>query len=126
MIKRAPFVDIIFGPQTIHKIIKMISNINLTKKKQIDISFPSIEKYDFFPKPTFNKVSAYVSIQEGCNKFCKFCVVPYTRGKEVSRSQKDILSEIKENAKKGVKEVILLGQNVNSYNFEGVSFSSLI
>ena len=131
ILKRAPFVDIIFGPQTIHKLIKMINNTNLRKKQQIDISFPSIEKYDFFPKPTFNKISAFVSIQEGCNKFCSYCIVPYTRGKEVNRKFTDILYECFLLSNQGVKEIILLGQNVNAYiskntNGEKIDLSLLI
>merc|ERR1711990_1439728 len=96
---------------TIHKLIKMISNVKETNKKQIDVSFPEIEKYDFFPKPTFNKVSAFVSIQEGCNKFCSYCIVPYTRGKEINRKFNDI---------------ILLGQNVNAYFSEKKMVKKLI
>ena len=131
ILKRAPFVDIVFGPQTIHKLTKMIDNISSTKRKQIDISFPSIEKYDFFPKPTFNKVSAFVSVQEGCNKFCSYCIVPYTRGKEINRKFSDIIYECFLLSNQGVKEIILLGQNVNAYlsqnkNGEKIDLASLI
>jgi tRNA-2-methylthio-N6-dimethylallyladenosine synthase len=131
ILKRAPFIDIIFGPQTIHKLIKMISNVKETNKKQIDVSFPEIEKYDFFPKPTFNKVSAFVSIQEGCNKFCSYCIVPYTRGKEINRNFSDIIYECYILSNQGVKEIILLGQNVNAYvsnkkNGEKVDLALLI
>ena len=115
IIKKAPFVDIVFGPQTIHKLLEMLHKRISTEKKQVDISFPSIEKYDFFPKPTFNKISAFVSIQEGCNKFCSYCIVPYTRGKEINRKFADIIYECFLLSNQGVKEIILLGQNVNAY-----------
>ena len=125
--ERQPAVDFIVGPQSYHKFPEIISKLKDGERNIIETSFEASNKFNSIaslvgkPKP-----SAFVTIQEGCDKFCTFCVVPYTRGKEVSRSQDDILSEIKEIAKKGVKEVILLGQNVNSYNFEGISFSSLI
>ena len=124
---RQPAVDFIVGPQSYHKFPEIISKLKDGKRNIIETSFEAPDKFNSFvslvgvPKP-----STFVTIQEGCDKFCTFCVVPYTRGKEVSRNQKDILSEIREGAKRGVKEVILLGQNVNSYNFEGISFSSLI
>ena len=124
---RQPAVDFIVGPQSYHKFPEIISKLDDGKRSIIETSFEASDKFDSIaslkgkPKP-----SVFVTIQEGCDKFCTFCVVPYTRGKEVSRSQSDILSEIRESARKGVKEVILLGQNVNSYNFEGVNFSSLI
>ena len=124
---RQPAVDFIIGPQSYHKFPEIISKLKdgerniIETKFQASDKFKSISSLEGKPKP-----SAFVTIQEGCDKFCTFCVVPYTRGKEVSRSQKDILNEIRKIAKKGVKEVILLGQNVNSYNFEGISFSSLI
>ena len=131
ILKRAPYVDIIFGPQTIHKLVQMLSNVKKNKKKQIDISFPEIEKYDFFPKPSFNKISAFVSIQEGCNKFCTYCIVPFTRGKEINRKFSDIIYECFLLANQGVKEIILLGQNVNAYtskkkNGESVDLAMLI
>ena len=125
--ERQPAVDFIVGPQSYHKFPEIISKLKDGERNIIETSFEASDKFNSIaslvgkPKP-----SAFVTIQEGCDKFCTFCVVPYTRGKEVSRSQNDILSEIRESAKKGVKEVILLGQNVNSYNFEGISFSSLI
>ena len=125
--ERQPAVDFIVGPQSYHKFPEIISKLNDGERNIIETSFEASDKFNSIaslavkPKP-----SSFVTIQEGCDKFCTFCVVPYTRGKEVSRSQKDILYEIRESAKKGVKEVILLGQNVNSYNFEGISFSSLI
>ena len=124
---RQPAVDFIVGPQSYHKFPEIISKLKDGKRNIIETSFEASDKFNSIvslagaPKP-----STFVTIQEGCDKFCTFCVVPYTRGKEVSRNQKDILSEIREGAKRGVKEVILLGQNVNSYNFEGTSFSSLI
>ena len=124
---RQPAVDFIVGPQSYHKFPEIISKLKDGERNIIETSFQASDKFKSIaslagkPKP-----SAFVTIQEGCDKFCTFCVVPYTRGKEVSRSQKDILNEIRESAKKGVKEVILLGQNVNAYNFEGISFSSLI
>ena len=124
---RQPAVDFIVGPQSYHKFAEIISKLKDGKRNIIETSFEASDKFNSIvslagaPKP-----STFVTIQEGCDKFCTFCVVPYTRGKEVSRNQKDILSEIREGAKRGVKEVILLGQNVNSYNFEGISFSSLI
>lgn len=124
---RQPAVDFIVGPQSYHKFPEIISKLKDGERNIIETSFQASDKFKSIaslagkPKP-----SAFVTIQEGCDKFCTFCVVPYTRGKEVSRSQRDILNEIRESAKKGVKEVILLGQNVNAYNFEGISFSSLI
>ena len=125
--ERQPAVDFIVGPQSYHKFPEIISKLKDGERNIIETSFEASDKFDrvasLVGKP---KPSAFVTIQEGCDKFCTFCVVPYTRGKEVSRSQNDIISEIKESAKKGVKEVILLGQNVNSYNFKGIVFSSLI
>ena len=124
---RQPAVDFIVGPQSYHKFPEIISKLKDGERNIVETSFQASDKFKSIaslagkPKP-----SAFVTIQEGCDKFCTFCVVPYTRGKEVSRSQRDILNEIRESAKKGVKEVILLGQNVNAYNFEGISFSSLI
>lgn len=113
--KRAPFVDVIFGPQTLHRLPEMIE----TKKKDgtvaVDISFPEIEKFDRLPTPEADGVSAFVSIMEGCSKYCTFCVVPYTRGEEVSRPLADVLSEISALAEQGVREINLLGQNVNAY-----------
>ena len=124
---RQPAVDFIVGPQSYHKFPEIISKLKEGKRNIIETSFEASEKfYSIASLAGVPKPSTFVTIQEGCDKFCTFCVVPYTRGKEVSRNQKDILSEIREGAKKGVKEVILLGQNVNSYNFEGISFSSLI
>lgn len=115
IINRANFVDIIFGPQTLHRLPKMIDKVLKTNKKMIDISFPKIEKFDYLPKIKKTNVSAFVSIIEGCNKYCSFCIVPYTRGEEVSRPCEDILYEITQLCQKGAKEIHLLGQNVNAY-----------
>lgn len=114
--KRAPFVDVIFGPQTLHRLPEMIDASKETKAPTIvDVSFPEIEKFDRLPAPKREGVSAFVSIMEGCSKFCTFCVVPYTRGEEVSRPVDDVLTEIAQLAAQGVREVNLLGQNVNAY-----------
>ncbi len=114
--KRAPFVDVIFGPQTLHRLPEMIDASKETKAPTIvDISFPEIEKFDRLPAPNREAVSAGVSIMEGCSKFCTFCVVPYTRGEEVSRPVDDVLTEVAQLAAQGVREVNLLGQNVNAY-----------
>tara|TARA_B100000686_G_scaffold31749_1_gene32974 strand:- start:26945 stop:28207 length:1263 start_codon:yes stop_codon:yes gene_type:complete len=115
IIKRAPFVDLVFGPQTIHRVPKMFKEVSRLNKKEVDISFPKTEKFDSLPKPSNDGISSYVSIMEGCNKYCSFCVVPHTRGHEISRSLSDILSEVKGLSKDGVKEIIFLGQNVNAY-----------
>jgi tRNA-2-methylthio-N6-dimethylallyladenosine synthase len=115
IIVRAPFVDVIFGPQTLHRLPELIALADLTKKPQVDISFPEIEKFDCLPEPSVVGPSAFVSIMEGCSKYCSFCVVPYTRGEEVSRPLMDVLREITRLAEKGVREVNLLGQNVNAY-----------
>ena len=115
---RAPYVDVVFGPQTLHRLPEMIDAARSTKKAQIDISFPEIEKFDRLPEPRVDGPSAFVSIMEGCSKYCTFCVVPYTRGEEVSRPLGDVLLEITQLAEKGVKEVTLLGQNVNGYRGE--------
>jgi len=130
--KRASYVDIIFGPQTLHRLPKMIDDVISKNKQPVDVSFPLIEKFDYLPQPSSSSVSAYVSIMEGCSKYCTFCVVPYTRGEEVSRSLDEILFEVSTLAKNGVREVILLGQNVNAYkgvrarDNKQVSFSDLI
>ena len=125
--ERQPAVDFIVGPQSYHKFPEIISKLQDGERGIIETRFEASDKFNNIASLTGTpKPSAFVTIQEGCDKFCTFCVVPYTRGKEVSRNQKDILKEIREIASKGVKEVILLGQNVNSYNFEGISLSSLI
>jgi len=112
---RAPYVDVVFGPQTLHRLPEMIDAARSTKKPQVDISFPEIEKFDHLPEPRVDGPSAFVSVMEGCSKYCTFCVVPYTRGEEVSRPMADVLSEIIHLAENGVREVTLLGQNVNGY-----------
>ncbi|CFQ47924.1 (dimethylallyl)adenosine tRNA methylthiotransferase [Yersinia aleksiciae] len=113
--QRAPCVDIIFGPQTLHRLPEMINHVQGTHSSVVDISFPEIEKFDRLPEPRAEGPTAFVSIMEGCNKYCTFCVVPYTRGEEVSRPSDDILFEIAQLAAQGVREVNLLGQNVNAY-----------
>jgi tRNA-2-methylthio-N6-dimethylallyladenosine synthase len=113
--KRAPYVDVVFGPQTIHRLPEMISSASETHKKVVDISFPEIEKFDCMPEPKADGPSAFVSIMEGCSKYCSFCVVPYTRGEEVSRPFDDVLAEVVGLAEQGVREINLLGQNVNAY-----------
>lgn len=112
---RAPYVDVVFGPQTLHRLPEMIDAARVTKTAQVDISFPEIEKFDRLPEPRVDGPSAFVSVMEGCSKYCTFCVVPYTRGEEVSRPLIDVLMEITSLTEKGVKEVTLLGQNVNGY-----------
>ena len=113
--KRAPCVDIVFGPQTLHRLPKLLDEVMDGKKRVVDISFPQIEKFDHLPEPRVEGAVAFVSIMEGCSKYCSFCVVPYTRGEEVSRLVASVLKEVQQLASKGVKEVTLLGQNVNAY-----------
>ena len=115
---RAPYVDLIFGPQTLHRLPELIDGSEKSSSAVIDISFPEIEKFDRLPEASVDGPSAFVSIMEGCSKYCSFCVVPYTRGEEVSRPLKDVLQEIIALADKGVREVNLLGQNVNAYRGE--------
>ncbi|KZY44636.1 tRNA (N6-isopentenyl adenosine(37)-C2)-methylthiotransferase MiaB, partial [Oleiphilus sp. HI0050] len=115
---RAPFVDVIFGPQTLHRLPEMIDASKTTDVGVVDISFPEVEKFDHLPAPGINGPSAFVSIMEGCSKYCTFCVVPYTRGEEVSRPVDDVLAEISHLATQGVREINLLGQNVNAYQGE--------
>lgn len=120
--QRAPFVDLVFGPQTLHRLPEMINQIKGGSKSVIDISFPEIEKFDRLPEPKADGPSAFVSVMEGCSKYCTFCVVPYTRGEEVSRPVDDVLLEIAQLAEQGVREVNLLGQNVNAFrgpNYDG-------
>jgi len=112
--KRAPFVDVVFGPQTLHKLPEMLDADN-KEKPVVDISFPEIEKFDRLPQPKANSCQAFLTIMEGCSKYCSFCVVPYTRGEEVSRPLDDVLAEAVHLASQGVKEINLLGQNVNAY-----------
>jgi len=115
IIKRAPYVDLVFGPQTLHRLPELIRAKRETGQPQVDISFPEIEKFDRLPEPRAEGPSAFVSIMEGCSKYCSFCVVPYTRGEEVSRPFEDVLVEVAQLAAQGVREVNLLGQNVNAY-----------
>lgn len=115
IVERAPFVDVIFGPQTLHRLPEMLDQASESGQSQVDISFPEIEKFDRLPAPSVDGPSAFVSIMEGCSKYCSFCVVPYTRGEEISRPLMDVLREIYQLAGKGVREVNLLGQNVNAY-----------
>ena len=116
--QRAPFVDLIFGPQTLHRIPEMLDKIGQGESGLVDVSFPEIEKFDRLPEPKAEGPTAFVSIMEGCNKYCTYCVVPYTRGEEVSRPVDDILYEVAQLAEQGVREVNLLGQNVNAYRGE--------
>ena len=118
IIKRAPYVDVVFGPQTLHRLPEMIKSSQSSGQSQVDISFPEIEKFDHLPPPRVEGASAFLSIMEGCSKYCSFCVVPYTRGEEVSRPFEAILTEAIQLAEQGVKELTLLGQNVNAYRAE--------
>jgi tRNA-2-methylthio-N6-dimethylallyladenosine synthase len=112
---RAPFVDLVFGPQTLHRLPQMIDGLRSSGRTQIDVSFPEIEKFDRLPEPRANGATAFVSIMEGCSKYCSFCVVPYTRGEEVNRPFEQVLAEVRHLAGLGVREITLLGQNVNAY-----------
>ncbi len=115
ILRRAPYVDIVFGPQTLHRLPGMLDEVRKTRVKALDISFPEIEKFDCLPPPKVDGAKAFVSIMEGCSKYCSFCVVPYTRGTEFSRPFDDVITEVYELAGQGVREVNLLGQNVNGY-----------
>ena len=115
IVRRAPYVDIVFGPQTVHRLPQLIAERRRTGVAQVDISFPEIEKFDHLPPSKVDGATAFVSIMEGCSKYCTFCVVPYTRGEEVSRPFDDVLTEVADLADRGVSEVTLLGQNVNAY-----------
>ncbi len=115
IINRAPYVDVVFGPQTLHRLSDLLTQRRETGRSQVDISFPEIEKFDHLPASRQTRGSAYVSIMEGCSKYCSYCVVPYTRGEEVSRPFNDVLTEVAGLAAQGVKEIVLLGQNVNAY-----------
>jgi|TARA_B110000259_G_scaffold115439_1_gene131481 tRNA-2-methylthio-N6-dimethylallyladenosine synthase len=115
IIKRAPYVDLVFGPQSLHRVSELLNKREISGKPQIDITFPEIEKFDYLPIINKNRVSASISIMEGCSKYCSFCVVPYTRGEEVSRPLEGILNEIVRLTFNGVSEITLLGQNVNAY-----------
>ena len=113
--QRAPYVDLIYGPQTLHRLPMMLNELELKKRPQVDVSFPEIEKFDNLPAPKADGPTAFVSIMEGCSKYCTFCVVPYTRGEEISRPFDDVLAEVAQLAQQGVREVTLLGQNVNAF-----------
>jgi tRNA-2-methylthio-N6-dimethylallyladenosine synthase len=128
IVKRAPYVDLVFGPQTLHRLPELIEARKASGQSQVDISFPEIEKFDHLPPARVEGPSAFVSIMEGCSKFCSFCVVPYTRGQEVSRRAEDVLTEVAELAGQGVREVTLLGQNVNAFldPDHGLDFTDLL
>src|SRR6201996_2712075 len=113
--RRAPFVDLVFGPQTLHRLPAMIQGLKESGRSQIDVSFPEIEKFDRLPEARSHGATAFVSIMEGCSKYCTFCVVPYTRGEEISRPFEQVLAEVAALAAQGVREITLLGQNVNAY-----------
>ncbi|MDR2173561.1 MAG: tRNA (N6-isopentenyl adenosine(37)-C2)-methylthiotransferase MiaB [Burkholderiales bacterium] len=115
IVKRAPYVDVVFGPQTLHRLPELIATKRASGRAQVDIRFPEIEKFDHLPPPRVEGVSAFVSIMEGCGKYCTYCVVPYTRGEEISRPFEDVLVEVADLADQGVQEITLLGQNVNAY-----------
>ncbi len=115
ILRRAPFVDIVFGPQTLHRLPELLKEVVQSKKSVIDITFPEIEKFDRLPEPRAEGPSAFVSIMEGCSKYCTFCVVPYTRGEEISRPFDDVIAEVVSLTQQGVREITLLGQNVNDY-----------
>ena len=114
--RRAPYVDLVFGPQTLHRLPAMIDELKTSGRSVVDVSFPEIEKFDALPEPRAEGATAFVSIMEGCSKYCTFCVVPYTRGEEVSRPFESVMTEIRSLAAQGVREITLLGQNVNAYN----------
>jgi tRNA-2-methylthio-N6-dimethylallyladenosine synthase len=115
IVQRAPYVDLVFGPQTLHRLPQLIAQRRALGRPQVDISFPEIEKFDYLPPARVDGASAFVSIMEGCSKYCSYCVVPYTRGEEVSRPLDDVMAEVAGLAEQGVKEITLLGQNVNAY-----------
>lgn len=115
ILRRAPYVDLVFGPQTLHRLPELLEQAARSRQPSIDVEFPEIEKFDSLPPPKVDAVTAYVSIMEGCSKYCTFCVVPYTRGEEFSRYFDDVITEVVELAEQGVREVTLLGQNVNGY-----------
>ncbi len=132
IVERAPFVDVVFGPQTLHRLPELLARREMLGRAQVDISFPEIEKFDHLPPAKVTGASAFVSIMEGCSKYCSYCVVPYTRGEEVSRPFEDVLEEVAGLADQGVREVTLLGQNVNAYrgrmgqSTEQADFATLI
>ena len=113
---RAPFVDLVFGPQTLHRLPEMLAELRRDGRAVVDVSFPEIEKFDRLPEPRAEGASAFVSVMEGCSRYCSFCIVPYTRGEEVSRPFESVLAEVRALAAQGIREVTLLGQNVNAYD----------
>ena len=115
ILKRAPFVDMVFGPQTLHRLPGMLDDVLGQRQQKVDVTFPEIEKFDCLPPPRVEGCKAFVSIMEGCSKYCSFCVVPYTRGTEFSRPFDDVIAEVYGLAQQGVREITLLGQNVNGY-----------
>jgi tRNA-2-methylthio-N6-dimethylallyladenosine synthase len=125
IVQRAPYVDVVFGPQTLHRLPDLLKQRHDSGKAQVDISFPEIEKFDHLPPAKVEGASAYVSIMEGCSKYCSYCVVPYTRGEEVSRRFDDVLTEVANLASQGVREITLLGQNVNAYQSK-INFIKLL
>ncbi|MBS0395483.1 MAG: tRNA (N6-isopentenyl adenosine(37)-C2)-methylthiotransferase MiaB [Proteobacteria bacterium] len=116
ILARAPFVDVVFGPQTLHRLPQLLAEVRRTGRPQVDVSFPANEKFDELPRPGATAATAFVSVMEGCSKYCSFCVVPYTRGEEISRPFPQVLEEVRALAAQGVREVTLLGQNVNAYD----------
>ena len=126
IIERAPYVDVVFGPQTLHRLPELLDQRALQNRSQVDISFPEIEKFDHLPPARVDGATAFVSIMEGCSKYCSYCVVPYTRGEEVSRPFEDVLVEVAGLADQGVKEVTLLGQNVNAYRAKMIGDTSTL
>jgi tRNA-2-methylthio-N6-dimethylallyladenosine synthase len=112
---RAPYVDLVFGPQTLHRLPQMLKDLETSRRPQVDVSFPEIEKFDCLPAPRAEGPTAFVSVMEGCSKYCTYCVVPYTRGEEISRPFDDVIAEVADLAEQGVREIHLLGQNVNAY-----------
>ena len=115
ILKRAPFVDIVFGPQTLHRLPELVAHVRSGKPRVVDVSFPEIEKFDKIPQPTSSACTAFLSVMEGCSKACSYCIVPITRGKEISRPLDDVLAEARRLAALGAREITLLGQNVNAY-----------
>ena len=126
IIERAPYVDVVFGPQTLHRLPELLKQRALQNRSQVDISFPEIEKFDHLPPARVEGATAFVSIMEGCSKYCSYCVVPYTRGEEVSRPFEDVLVEVAGLAEQGVKEVTLLGQNVNAYRVKMIGDAATV
>ena len=126
IVERAPYVDVVFGPQTLHRLPELLARRRASGRAQVDVSFPEIEKFDHLPPARAEGAAAFVSIMEGCSKYCSFCVVPYTRGEEFSRPFDDVVAEVAGLAERGVKEVTLLGQNVNAWRGEiDASFAAL-